>query len=128
MKILKKENWWIWLMLLLFSNGSSNLILGALLDIYNKNAWYAKPKNWILGTVCFIFPVLIMISIFQIQILCLTNAKLNTPGKELYLSPYVWIACLIVPIFGWILFFVLVIYLTIWPLIMLYKGNGEKYI
>jgi len=39
MNILKKENWWIWLLLLLFSNGTSPLVLGALLNVYNKDAW-----------------------------------------------------------------------------------------
>lgn len=38
MQILKKENWWIWLLLLLFSSGSSPLVLGALLNVYNKNS------------------------------------------------------------------------------------------
>ena len=42
MKILKRENWWIWLLLMLFSSGSSNIVLGALLDVYDKNAWYAN--------------------------------------------------------------------------------------
>ena len=128
MKILKKENWWVWFLLFLFSGGSSNLVLGALLDCFDKNAWYAKPKNWILGFICFIFPFFIMIAVFQIQILCKANAKLNTPGKELYLSPYIWLACLIVPIFGWILFGVMLIYLEIWPIVMIHKGNAEKYI
>ena len=45
MEILKKENYWIWLLLFFFSGGSSNLVLGALLDVFDKNAWYAKPKN-----------------------------------------------------------------------------------
>ena len=42
MKILKKENWWIWLLLLLFSQGSSTFVLGALLDVYDKKEWYTK--------------------------------------------------------------------------------------
>ena len=42
MKILKKENWWVWLLLFLFSEGTSNLVLGALLDVYDKKAWYTK--------------------------------------------------------------------------------------
>lgn len=126
MELLKKENYWIWILLLLFSGGTSNIVLGALLDVYDKNAWYAKPRNWILGVVCFLFPALIMVSIFQIQIMCKVNAKLKTPGMEIYLSPYIWLTLLIVPVIGWILFAVLSIYLTIWPVIMLYKGNGEK--
>lgn len=128
MKILKKENWWVWLLLLFFSGGTSNVVLGALLDVYDKNAWYAKPKNWLIGFLCFVFPLAIMIIVFQIEIMCKVNAKLKTPGSELYLSPYIWLSLVIVPIFGWILFFVLLIYLSVWHIVMLYRGNGEKYI
>lgn len=128
MKILKKENWWIWLLLFFFSGGCSNTVLGALLDVFKNDAWYAKPRNWLLGLICFIFPLFIMIGIFIIQIMCMTNAKLSTPGKELYLSPYIWLACLIVPVIGWILFMVMFIYLSIWPMVMIHRGNAEKYI
>ena len=48
MNILKKENWWIWLLLFLFSEGTSVLVLGAILDVFDKNAWYAKLKYWII--------------------------------------------------------------------------------
>lgn len=128
MEIIKKENWWIWVLLLLFSNGTSNIVLGALLNVYDKNAWYAKPKNWIIGFLCFVFPFFIMIGVFEIQIMCQVNAKLNTPGSEIYLSPYIWLSLIIVPIIGWILFIVLILYLSIWPIVMLKRGNGEEYI
>lgn len=128
MEIIKKENWWIWVLLLLFSNGTSNIVLGALLDVFDKKAWYAKPKNWIIGFLCFVFPFFIMIAVFEIQIMCKVNAKLNTPGSEIYLSPYIWLSLIIVPIIGWILFIVLILYLSIWPIVMLKRGNGEEYI
>lgn len=128
MEIIKKENWWIWVLLLLFSNGTSNIVLGALLSVYDKKAWYAKPKNWIIGFLCFVFPFFIMIGVFEIQIMCQVNAKLNTPGSEIYLSPYIWLSLIIVPIIGWILFIVLILYLSIWPIVMLKRGNGEEYI
>lgn len=128
MKLLKKENWWIWLMLMLFSRGSSNIALAALLDCFNKKAWYANYKNWLIGFLCFILPGVIMIMVFYIQLLSLVAAKLDVPGKELYLSPYVWILCLIVPVIGWTMFSVMIIYLEIWILVSLYRGNGEKYI
>lgn len=128
MEIIKKENWWIWVLLLLFSNGTSNIVLGALLSVYDKNAWYAKPKNWIISFLCFVFPFFIMIGVFEIQIMCQVNAKLNTPGSEIYLSPYIWLSLIIVPIIGWILFIVLILYLSIWPIVMLKRGNGEEYI
>ncbi len=127
MKILKKENWWIWLLLTLFSSGSSTLVLGALLDVYRKNAWYRKWYYWVLG-IPFIFPLLIMIFIFYLEIMCKTAAKLEVSGKEIYLSPYTWIICVIIPIIGWIVAIIMSIYIQIDILYRLYIGNGEKYI
>lgn len=128
MKILKKENWWIWLLLMLFSQGTSTIVLGALLDVYDKNAWYAKWQYWVIGLICFIFPAMIMISIFTIQILCQTAAKLDIPGKEIYLSPYIWIIGAIIPFIGWTCIAAGLIYLEIYTLVALYQGNAEKYI
>ena len=128
MNILKRDNWWVWLLLLLFSNGSSILVLGALLDVYDKNAWYAKWYYWVIGFACFIFPGAIMLSIFELIILCKTCAKLNVPGKEYYLSPYLWILAIIIPFIGWFALTVAIIYLTIASLVTLYNGNAEQYI
>ena len=127
MKILKKENWWIWLLLTLFSNGSSTLVLGALLNVYRNNAWYKKWYYWILGLI-FIIPFLVMLAIFYLEILCKTSAKLKVSGKELYLSPYIWIICMIIPIIGWIAALIMFVYLHVDILYRLYIGNGEKYI
>lgn len=127
MKLLKKENWWVWLLLLIFGGGTSNILLGALLDVYNKDSWYANWKNWLLGIICFIIPFFIMIIIFYIQISCLTCAKLNVTGKEIYLSPYIWLLFLIVPIIGWGIFLFMTIYILIWPTVMIYQGEGEKH-
>ena len=128
MKILKRENWWIWLLLTLFSQGSSTFVLGALLDVYKKDAWYAKWQYWLIGALCIFFPITIMLSVFTVQILCLTAAKLDVPGKEIYLSPYLWIIGLIVPVVGWVCIAAGLIYLEIYILVSLYKGNAEKYI
>lgn len=128
MKILKKENWWIWLLLTIFSQGSSTLVLGALLDVYKKDAWYANWKYWLIGILCFIFPTYIMLSVFNIQILCLTAEKLDVKGKEIYLSPYLWILACIIPFIGWACICAGLIYLEIATLVALYQGNGEKYI
>lgn len=152
MKILKRENWWFWLLLQIVSNGSSLFVLGALLDIYDKKAWYAKWKNWIIPTILWIIicllmfmlgkinisfsqmistlvlPIMIMYFILNIHIMSQVAAKLNVPGKEIYLSSYVWLICLIIPIIGWIMLVVMLIYLEVWPLVMLYRGEGEKYI
>lgn len=127
MNLLKRENWWIWLLLLLFSSGCNTVALGALLDVYNSKAWYTKWYYWVIGALL-IIPISIMIIVFNIQITSLTAAKLKVSGKELYLSPYIWIILLIVPILGWILFVVLYLYLHIDILIKLYNGAGEKYI
>lgn len=127
MQVLKKENWWIWLLLLLFSGGSSYIVLGALLDVYNKNAWYTKWYIWILGLL-FIVPFFVMIIVFNIDITTQVAAKLKLGGYEFYLSPYIWLILFIIPIIGWILLIILYLYINIGILVQLYKGYGEKYI
>jgi len=66
-----------------------------------------------------------MIIIFQIQTLALSAAKLELKGKEIYLTPYIWILLIIIPIFGWLLLIVLALYLQIGVIVMLAKGKGE---
>lgn len=127
MNLLKRENWWIWLLLFL-SGGSQNLILSSMLDLYDKNEWYAKAGNWILASVCFVFPFFIMFTVFTLESTCMVAAKLNVPGKEIYNTPYTWILCIIVPIFGWILGIVMALYLNIDILIQLAHGEAEQYI
>ncbi len=128
MSILDKKNWWIWLILSILTFNISTLVVAALLDLYDKDAWYSKKRNWILGFLCLIFPGLIMLVVFVIQMLCQVSAKLNVPGRELYLSPYVWIIFLIIPIIGWVFFIVTISYLTIWYIVMIQKGEAEKYL
>ena len=69
-----------------------------------------------------------MISVFSIEILSKTAAKLEVKGSEYYLSPYIWIILLVIPFIGWIAFIALILYLNIAILVNLYKGKGEKYI
>lgn len=126
MKLLKKENWWIWLLVAIFSSGAGYISLAALLDVFDSNAWYAKWQNWLLGLILFLFPFTVMAIIFILQMTCLVAAKLEVPGKEIYLSPYIWILCFIIPIIGWVFFIVMALYLEIWILVMLKKGSGEK--
>ena len=167
MNLLKKENWWIWLMLAFLSGGSSILVLGALLNVYEKEAWYyrwtKKLPKWVtiglficIGVVSLVstlffsyiftydssypnqlftglFSILLLLymvisltlAVFQIQILAQVNAKLKTPGSEIYLSPYIWILGIIIPIIGWSLLVVMYLYLQIWYLVMLYRGEGN---
>lgn len=128
MDLLKKENWWVWLLLSFVTGGAACVMLGALLDCFDKNKWYANWKNWLIGFVCLIFPVVIMITILIIEITAESAAKLNIPGKELYLSPYVWLLCLIIPFIGWTMLAVLYLYLNIMIIVNLYRGEGEQYI
>lgn len=170
MKILKKENWWIWLLLLIGTQGVSNIILGALTDVFKKEEWYGKLKNWlkyivpialiillilfagislvdksdvinvkfdytltvlssiILIPLALFYAFGIVFTIFIVQIMAKTAAALDVPGKEIYLSPYVWVLLIIIPLIGWILLVVMLIYINIWPIVMLYKGAGEKYV
>lgn len=127
MNLLKKENWWIWLILLIFSESTSTIVLGALLNVFDKKAWYTKWYIWIIGLVL-IIPICVMIAAFNLEITSKTSAKLDVKGKEYYLSPYIWIILLIIPFIGWIFFITLYLYLNIAILIKLHDGNGEKYI
>ena len=127
MNLLKKENWWIWLLLFIFSEAPATIVLGALLNVFDKNAWYAKWYIWAIGLIL-IIPISIMAIAFGVQITCLTAAKLEVKGKDYYLSPYIWIFLLIIPIVGWIALVILILYLNIAILVNLYKGNAEKYI
>lgn len=128
MGILKKENWWAWLLLFLGSSGVSIFFLGALLDVYDKKAWYAHWYYWVLGICLLFFPAAIMFMIFYLQVLVKVCRKLEVPGGEIYGYPYTWILCIVIPIIGWILLLVLLIYLHIWQFVKLYQGKGEKYI
>ena len=69
-----------------------------------------------------------MIGVFVVQMTCEVAAKLDVPGSELYLSPYAWILCLIIPVIGWICFSVMMLYLTLWNIVMLNRGKAERYI
>ena len=96
MKLLKKDAWWIWLILFIFSEATSTLVLGALLDVYEKDAWYTKWYIWVLSLI-FIVPFVAAYYAFDIEITSKTAAKLGVKGSEYYLSPYVWIILIIIP-------------------------------
>lgn len=127
MELLKKENAWVWVLLFFLTGGTSVLMLGALLGVFKKGAWYSKWYYWVLGIIT-VLPGLIMLTVLYIYVLAQVCKKLKVGGSEIYAFPYTWILCLIVPIIGWILFFVMFIYLNIWQLVKLYQGNGEKFI
>lgn len=127
MNTLSKDNAWIWVLLLIFTGGVSTLILGALLGVYKKGAWYSKWYYWVLGIIT-VLPAIIMYVSLNIYVLTKVCSKLGVSGKEIYCLPYVWIAFIIVPIIGWVFFAVMFLYLNIWYLVKLYQGEGEKFI
>ena len=125
--VLKRNKAIIWLLLSIITCNISVLFLGKKLKVYDKNAWYTRWYYWVLGIFFGIFPAIVMLFIFIVQTNIKVCGKLDVPGYELYRYPYVWIGCLIVPILGWTIFLVLLIYLYVMYLIRLFQGKGEKY-
>lgn len=128
MSFLKKKNWWQYLLANIITQGLFVVVIAYYLNIFKEDKWYRNLTYWILGGVCLLMPALVMLLVFLIQITCETAAKLNVPGKEIYNTPYSWILCVIIPVVGWALFIVMYIYISIWSIVMLAKGEGEKYI
>lgn len=148
MNLLKKTYGLLWLLLSLLTNNLSIFLLGGILNVYNKNAWYAKWYIWcivflfgslLLVSTClsshtfnpayivYVFaPAALLIFIWNIQISVKVSEKLGVPGKEIYAYPYPWILCLIIPVIGWILLLVMFIYTRYYYIIKIFEGNGEK--
>lgn len=116
---LKEKNFWIYVVLNVVTFGLFTFYIANKLDLYDKSAWYYRWYYWVLGFLLGIFPGLIMFLVFSVQIGSLVSAKLDVPGKEIYLPPYVWIVSLIVPILGWTLFIILYFYVHFWYLFSL---------
>jgi len=127
MELLKKENTWVWILLFFLTGGASIFMLGALLGTFKKGAWYSKWYYWVLGIIT-IFPFLLMYVILLFTTLAKICKKLKVAGSEIYAFPYSWILCIIVPVLGWVLLFVMLIYLIVSHFIKLSEGNAEKYI
>lgn len=128
MSFLKKKNWWQYLLANIITQGLFVVVIAYYLNIFKEDRWYKNLTYWILGGICLFVPALVMMLIFLIQTTCETAAKLNVPGKEIYNTPYSWILCIIIPVVGWTLFIVMYIYISIWTVVMLAKGEGEKYL
>ena len=96
-------------------------------NIFEKDAWYTKWYIWVIGFIL-IIPFCVMFFVLLIGVLTKTAAKLDVKGKDYYLSPYIWIILLIIPILGWIILSILYLYINIAILVKLHDGNGEKYI
>ena len=128
MNLLERNYGWFWLVLTIVTGGASTISLAAMTNSFDEKAWYMNPKYWVIGAICLIYPFFIMASIFLIQMSCQVASKLDVPGKEIYLSPYIWLLCVIIPVIGWIMLLVMILYIEIWTIVSLYKGKGEKYI
>lgn len=126
MELTKKENWWVWLLLTFFTGNLSSILLGKYLDCFDKKQWYYNYKYWLLGTILFIFPAFIMLIVLTFQMTAKIASKLDVKGREIYLSPYTYIICLIIPILGWSILISIYIYLIIFNLINVYLGKIEN--
>ncbi len=126
MGLLKKENWFICLILNIVTLGCFTFYVAYKLDLYDKNAWYFRWYYWVLGFVLGILPGLVMLLVFSIKIACLVSERLNVPGKEIYVLPYSWLICAILPVVGWVLFIILYIYVHVWYVFSLKNGFSEN--
>jgi len=123
MVLIKKENWWLCLILNILTLGLFSFALGRTLKVYEKGAWYTNWSYWTLGTLCGIFPALIMFVVFYIQTSINVCLKLNVAGESIYALPYFWILFLIVPFVGWTLFIVMLIYILLAPCLKIMQGE-----
>ena len=125
MSLLKKEYWFICAILNIATLGCFNILIAYMLDLFDENAWYQKKAYWICAFLCLIFPIFIMFLVFGVEMTVQVAKKLNVPGCEIYATQYSWILCLIVPVLGWILLAVMLIYLNVWIVSYLYQGKAE---
>lgn len=123
--MVKRKHAVIWFLLSLVTFNISILFLGKKLKVYKKNAWYTKWYYWVLSAAFLILPAIIMLAIFVIQTNVKICAKFGVAGKEIYTLPYVWIASLIIPIIGWTLFLILLLYIYVMYILELFRGSGE---
>ena len=128
MDFLKKNNWWLCLLINIITCGLFYIILAKFMNLYDKDAWYMNKWYWILGGLCLVFPIIIMLFIFSIQMTAKVAANLEVSGSKIYNIPYTWIIFVIIPVVGWTLFIVMWLYIIILPNIKLAKGYGEKFI
>lgn len=123
---LKRKDAVIYSILNIVTLGIFNLILAAIFDLYDENAWYNKWQYWFFSALCLIFPVMIMFIVFIVQMITNVANHLGVTGSNIYRSPYSWILCLIVPFVGWVCLVVMFIYLMVFISINLIKNSEVK--
>lgn len=121
MDLLKKENWWKYVLLTFLTLGAYAFVIADNLDLYEENAWYTKWYYWVIGVI-FILPAIVMIISLNIIMQIKICKKLNVPGVNYYGLPYTWMLCLIVPLIGWSSLIVMLIHIYYYPAAMIYRG------
>lgn len=120
---LKRKDAVIYCVLNLITLGIFNLILAAIFDLYDEQAWYNKWPYWFFSALCLIFPVLVMFIVFIIQMTAKVAKSLDVTGSNIYYNPYSWILCLIIPFVGWVCFIVMFIYLLVFISVNLIRNS-----
>ena len=128
MNLLKRKYTILWFALSIITGNISIILLGKLLKVYDKNAWYTKWYYWVLGITFGIIPAIIMLFVLVIETNVKIAKKFNVAGSEIYGYPYVWIGTLIIPVIGWSIFIILMLYIYVWHIISLFQGKGEIYL
>lgn len=125
MKLLKKNNFWIYLILNVITCGIFNLYIARKLNLKKDDEWYSKWQYWFFGTVCLIFPVFLMFIVYVVQMNCKVCNKLKVSGSNIYNTPYSWILFIIIPIVGWALLITMYLYVIIMPSIKVLQGSEK---
>lgn len=123
--MLKKENWFIYFIMMIFTFGGYIVIPASQLKLFQKDKWYSNYKYWLFGSLSLVFPVFIMLVILIIEMTVEVALKLKVDGSDIYGNPYVWIGLLILPVIGWVLFLVMYIYLHFYIIVNIKKGVLE---
>ena len=123
--MLKKENWFIYFIMMIFTFGGYIIIPASQLRLFQKDKWYSNYKYWLFGSLALFLPVIIMLVVLVIEMTVEVALKLKVDGSDIYGNPYVWIGLLIVPVIGWVLFLVMYIYLHFYIVINIKKGVLE---
>ena len=123
--MVKKNKAFLWFLLSIITLNISVIVLGEKFDLYEEEGWYTKWYYWVIAFLFGVIPAIIMTIILMIQMTVKICIKFNVSGKEIYGYPYIWIISLIIPIIGWTLFIIMLLYIYIMYIIGLFQGKGE---
>lgn len=126
MNLLKRNNWFIVMLLNIITFGFFNFILASFMKLYDKDAWYFKWPYWVFGGITLILPAIIMLIVFNIQMTCKIALKLGISGHKIYNVPYSWVLFIIIPILGWTMLIIMYLYIEIMIIVKLFQGYAEK--